>query len=877
LDQPQNPSHPDAITERSDIPPAAPVHPADGLPGDWLKVNGPSDVPPAVPSPPTDTPPLGPIEWLKVNGPFLLLIAAGIVWLGVRTGPAGLWKGFLVVVGIGLVIFVHELGHFLVAKWCDVHVTTFSIGFGPAIPGCSFRRGETLYKIALLPLGGYVNMVGEGPEADEDESYPRSFKNKTVGQRMLIISAGVIMNVLLGCICYIIVYRFAGEPRLPAIIGSVQPGTPAWKAGVHSAMRIEEIDGVKAPYWDNLKMDVASAPAGRVIPFVFETRDHQQLNVDLMPRKEPTDKNPVIGVAFANRLQLAMARQMWHEDAPPVYPQTPAEAARVMEPPPDEFFRDASVAGKTKSDVMKLPTNPNEALAKLSQVMRNPALTSEPLELISTNGNHLTLPPGGFTWEDEIIATSDPDANDLREIKPLPPDPFPDPSIGKETPDLSVPGNDRRDIFEYQDRMKRLAGKPVFIQVRRKVSEHETKVVTLLVPPAYHQTLGMRMTFGKVSAIREGSPAQKAGVQEGDQLTKVTLTTSAGVKEFKTGEVDPAKLPTLLAEAAKSKVKSVVLTVVHPDKRNEEKQLQPVGWDDSLDFSEEQPVVPQSPLSIPQLGLAYLIQSTVAAVTPESPAALAGAAPGDTVVKIRFRKLAEKKGESEAWGEWIDLKNKARYDPGEAYEQWAYIDLSLQSRHEVQMKVNGAEGREVYLPGRSPELPHESMTAATDTTWPQEERGLIFQGDAWRQKTDSTVTALVYGVKRTGEFIQQIMLNLRAIVTGRVSTDGIGGPLQIAAAAFAAAEDPFMLLLFLGVISVNLAVVNFLPIPVLDGGHMVFLIYEKLRGRRPSETVQNVATIGGIVFLLSLMLFITYQDAGAFGLFQWVKNVWPGK
>ena len=90
-----------------------------------------------------------------------------------------------VVLGLGFVIFIHELGHFLAAKWCDVHVQTFSIGFGPALPGCSFQRGETTYKIAVLPLGGYVNMVGEGAEADEDEDYPRSFKNKTVGQRML--------------------------------------------------------------------------------------------------------------------------------------------------------------------------------------------------------------------------------------------------------------------------------------------------------------------------------------------------------------------------------------------------------------------------------------------------------------------------------------------------------------------------------------------------------------------------------------------------------------------------------------------------------------------------------------------------------------------
>ena len=67
-----------------------------------------------------------------------------------------------VMIGLGLVIFIHELGHFLAAKWCDVHVRTFSIGFGPAVPFCSYKWGETTYMVGIIPLGGYVSMVGEG-------------------------------------------------------------------------------------------------------------------------------------------------------------------------------------------------------------------------------------------------------------------------------------------------------------------------------------------------------------------------------------------------------------------------------------------------------------------------------------------------------------------------------------------------------------------------------------------------------------------------------------------------------------------------------------------------------------------------------------------
>src|SRR5207248_2028957 len=96
--------------------------------------------------------------------------------------------------------------------------------------------------------------------------------------------------------------------------------------------------------------------------------------------------------------------------------------------------------------------------------------------------------------------------------------------------------------------------------------------------------------------------------------------------------------------------------------------------------------------------------------------------------------------------------------------------------------------------------------------------------------------------------------------SGRISTKSLGGPIEIAAQAFSAADDWLSFVLFLAVISINLAVVNFLPIPVLDGGHMVFLVYEKLRGRPPSEAVRAVATYVGLAMILGLMVFVFYQD-----------------
>ena len=177
-------------------------------------------------------PPLTPMGWLQQNSPFLVAFIAVVALLYHYFDFDGLIRGAEVVFGLGLVIFIHELGHFVAAKWCNVHVQTFSLGFGPALPGCSYRFGETTYKIGILPLGGFVQMVGEGADADEDESYPRSYKNKTVLQRMVIISAGVVMNVLLGCVCFAVVYEFHGVPMPPAAVWRVDAGSPAWKAGI---------------------------------------------------------------------------------------------------------------------------------------------------------------------------------------------------------------------------------------------------------------------------------------------------------------------------------------------------------------------------------------------------------------------------------------------------------------------------------------------------------------------------------------------------------------------------------------------------------------------------------------------------------------------
>ena len=151
-----------------------------------------------------------------------------------------------VALGLGLVIFFHELGHFAVAKWCNVHVERFSIGIGPIL--WSRQKGETEYALSALPFGGYVKMLGQDDmdpnqmTSSEIAENPRSYSAKSVPQRMAIISAGVVMNIITGFLFFTICYWYGVNEPSP-VVGNVVAGFPAWTAGMKDGDRIESING----------------------------------------------------------------------------------------------------------------------------------------------------------------------------------------------------------------------------------------------------------------------------------------------------------------------------------------------------------------------------------------------------------------------------------------------------------------------------------------------------------------------------------------------------------------------------------------------------------------------------------------------------------
>ncbi|MEE8260270.1 MAG: RIP metalloprotease RseP, partial [Nitrospinaceae bacterium] len=168
-------------------------------------------------------------------------------------------------IGLAALIFVHELGHFLIARKCGVTVEKFSIGFGPKIVG--FKSGGTEFLIAAIPLGGYVKMKGEDPE-EELEDTQGSFSAASVYQRLAIAFGGPLFNILFAIAIYACVYM-VGMPTKGTDIGKVHDNSPAQAAGLQTGDRIIEIDGEKVLYWRQLLNIVHNSP-GKKMEFVIE-------------------------------------------------------------------------------------------------------------------------------------------------------------------------------------------------------------------------------------------------------------------------------------------------------------------------------------------------------------------------------------------------------------------------------------------------------------------------------------------------------------------------------------------------------------------------------------------------------------------------------
>ena len=190
------------------------------------------------------------------------------------------------IIVLGILIFVHELGHFLLAKRLGVGVLTFSLGFGPKLIGRRF--GETQYQISAVPLGGFVKLIGENPEEEvKEEDRHRSFSAAPIWKRALIISAGPFFNFFLAVALFSSINLF-GIPYLPSKIGEVSPGLPAERAGLKKGDLVLSIDGKEVSKWDDLSKMIRNSNGKDLL--IKVKRNGEILEIKITP-KLSTQKN----------------------------------------------------------------------------------------------------------------------------------------------------------------------------------------------------------------------------------------------------------------------------------------------------------------------------------------------------------------------------------------------------------------------------------------------------------------------------------------------------------------------------------------------------------------------------------------------------------
>ncbi|ASV73432.1 Membrane-associated zinc metalloprotease [Thermogutta terrifontis] len=740
---------------------------------------------------------------------ILVAFLAGSAWLYV----------LMVVVGLGLIIFVHELGHFLVAKACGVKCEKFYLGFDIfGLRIARFRWGETEYGIGILPLGGYVKMLGQednparlrqelerarsaglAPDAVISEEGvtvaaaqaalydPRSYLAKSVPQRMAIISAGVIMNLIFAFIVAVIAFAI-GVDEFPCTVGQVAPGEGAWRAGIQPGDRIIAINGRQTMRFQDIQQTIPLTRRGAEVALTVERLGRSaadQLEKSVFDVRIVPDRIrviPTIGVSNAFTTELA---------DPPCFPGSPAAAL-----------------GDQLKPGWKIVRVNDRPIADYAELHRQWALT----------------------WGQSV-------------------------EITLESPE------------------------------EPHTQGNEAKKVTLRLDPSSVRDLGLVLEYGRIVAVQADSPAAQAGIQPGDELVAVECPADI------VWDGDLLELPYVLQKTLRERQGANVPVVLsirrsaqeEPAFAEDDRALKdsphtaPPGENHSvtvparLASSFAELYTPDSPWEIPQLGIAVEILPRVRAVRPKSPAAEADIQPGDVIVAAKT--ISPRANVQNADAPAVESELEVRFDVqrGNNKATWATFFHELQKfplGTQVELVLRRAKGSEKsHGDASDPEAAPQELTVRLEphvrNDWYFPDRQLLFQPMTFHMRAGGFFQAIEMGASETWTSVTLIYRILNRLTRGDVSPRALVGPIGLVQTAYrVASQGTGRFLLFLTLLSANLAVVNFLPIPVLDGGHMVFLLYEAIRGKPPSEAVYVGLSYLGLAIILGIMLWVFGLDLG---------------
>jgi len=714
--------------------------------------------------------------------------------------------------GLGFVVFVHELGHFGVAKMCGVKCEKFYVGFDffdikigntVIIPRSlvKFQWGETEYGIGIIPLGGYVKMLGQddnpanaeaenervkirkntagevveevvdedtptvaagdaiertaaglneagadGSDDEDDEEFeldPRSYQAKSVPARMAIISAGVIMNLIFAVVFAAIAYSI-GVPYTTCEIGAVVPGGAAWEAGVPAGGRIVGLNDSGVREHLRYTWDLRNA--------VGMTTTSGKLKVSVRPRGSEGNEN------IKQYVLQPRATRYGNRELPTI------GVTMAFDAVVDAVFQ-FSPAGKTKT----------------------------PFE------------PG------DLVLAVETASGEKHQVKA------------------------KGDFYELRAFVARHADKAITFEMKRQkkdtVDQYETLKITVAANTM--RRIGLAMKPRPVSGIRPGSPAD-GKLKKGDEILEV-----AG-KPF----VDPFAFETELRKHWGEEIEIKV-------RRGKEDKASEV----SVKLTPEIPsaYVTNGSLGAPataeSIGIVMPVTNIVATVTPGSPAEKAGLEAGD---KIDVAKFVLPESITPAQRKEIPKFE----DPVELDEDnlnWPTVMTAMQvDIPDVKLQLNydhnGAK-KEVTL---APVEVEDQFVA---------NRGFFWKPKQGKRRATGLAEAAYLGFRETKEDVMKVIGMVVKLVTGQIAITNLGGPGTIFVVGTSeASTDSTRLLIFLTFLSANLAVVNFLPIPVLDGGHMMFLLWEGLLGKPMNEVIAMRLTLAGLAFVLCLMVLVLSLD-----------------
>ena len=707
--------------------------------------------------------------------------------------PSHLLPILLLIFGFGFVVFWHELGHFLAAKWAGVKVEQFAVGFGQAL--VSYRRGigvrlgssqkqyqamvdaetggheadqsaepphmgivagpgevseamaeatgtvsptrhasvnlsgvgETEYRLNWIPLGGYVKMLGQDDLRPNSEvTDPKAYNNKPVYQRMVIVSAGVIMNVILAAILFTVLFSI-GFNTSPPLVGSVQAGSPAQAAGLAPGDRIIAVDGSRPSNFEKVAMAVALS-GGEPFKIQYRKPDGSVETREVTPRASAENQGfQSLGVMASPSLRGPAA--------------------------------DADLSDLKKGEV--------------------------PAALFD-------LKPG-----EAIVAVNG------KPVHPVGP-------TGRQKPGTAEPD----EYYKLADAVQASGGKAVSVTVEGPDGKRrDESVQPYFAPPFGGAELNFAglMPRATIVGVEPDSPAL-GKLKVGDVVLSLRDENTQDMISPLTGK----ELAAALGRAGAGGYK-VGLTVERGGKA-----LPPIGG-----------LTPNVRLGPGKwglrIGLGYDDAAVVGGVLPDSAAAKANLPAGATLVSVGGKSVKT----------WSDVRQAmAGHKAGAALPVVASID--------------GREKTYDLAPTEAELNAAASYQYAT---------ALPLQQLIEPRQTRNPALAAWWGVVETRDLITQFYLTLRRMVTGSISPANVQGPLGIVhVGSIISGRGTDYLLWFLALISANLAVVNFLPIPIVDGGLFAFLIFEKVTGKPPGPTLQTVAQLCGLVLLAGVFLFVTYND-----------------